>query len=92
MVDQDVQALAHEYCSEGLPVQYAEYANSDHSQAGLQFFPAGMQFLSERFTGAPFSGNCAQIPEGSSLAPLKVRKKHKHDHRWHPHHSHHSHH
>jgi hypothetical protein len=88
MVVKDVQALAHEYCSEGLPVQYAQYANSDHSQAGAQFFPAAMQFLGERFTGAPFTGNCAQIPQGSSLAPLKV-KKHKRNHHWHTHHAHH---
>jgi hypothetical protein len=53
-----------------------------------------MQFLGERFAGAPFAGNCAQIPEGSSLAPLKVKKKHKHDHRWYSHHPghHHGHH
>jgi hypothetical protein len=89
MVDQDVQALAHEYCSEGLTVQYTEYANSDHSQAGAQFFPAAMQFLGQRFTGAPFAGNCAQIPVGSSLAPLKVRKRHhRHHHRHHHHHHH----
>jgi hypothetical protein len=90
MVDKDVQALAHEYCSEGLTVQYAEYANSDHSQAGLQFFPAAMQFLGERFAGTPFAGNCAQIPQGSSLAPLKVKKR-KHNQHWHAHHSHHHH-
>jgi hypothetical protein len=91
MVDKDVQALAHEYCTEGLTVQYAEYANSDHSQAGAQFFPAAMQFLGERFTGAPFAGNCAQIPVGSSLEPLKV-KKHKRGSHWHSHLHHHPHH
>jgi hypothetical protein len=28
----------------------------------------------------PFAGNCAEIPVGNSLAPLKIRKKHKHHH------------
>jgi len=79
MIVKDVQALAHQYCSEGLPVQLKEYAGSDHTQAGLNFFPAAMQFLGERFAGTPFTGNCAEIPVGSSLAPLKVKKK-KHHH------------
>jgi len=79
MITKDVEALAHQYCGEGLPVQFTVYSGAAHTEAGLQFFPQAMQFLGERFAGAPFAGNCAQIGPGNSLAPLKVRK-HKHHH------------
>src|SRR4051812_30726399 len=78
MIAQDVEALAHEYCGEGLPVQFTEFSGAKHTEAGIQFFPQAMQFLGERFAGAPFAGNCAQIGPGNSLAPLKVRKRHHH--------------
>ncbi len=78
MVAKDAEALAHQYCSEGLPVQFTVYSGADHTEAGIQFFPQAMQFLGERFAGSPFSGNCAQIGPGNSLAPLKVKKNHHH--------------
>lgn len=81
MIVKDHQALAHQYCSQGLPVELKEYAGSDHTEAGLKFFPDGIAFLAQRFAGLPFAGTCAQIPEGNSLAPLKIRKKHKHKNR-----------
>jgi hypothetical protein len=80
MVHKDVEALAHEYCGQGVTVQFDVYDGSDHTQGGLNFFPRGMEFLAERFSGAPFAGNCADIGPGNSLAPLPV-KKHKHKHR-----------
>jgi hypothetical protein len=80
MVVKDVQGLAHQYCGEGVPVQLKVYAGAEHSQAGLQFFPEAMSYLSARFTGLPVTSNCAEIPVGNSLAPLKIRKKHKHHH------------
>jgi hypothetical protein len=86
MIVKDVQGLAHEYCSEGVPVQLKVYDGAEHTQAGLQFFPAALSFLSDRFAGLPFTGNCAEIPVGNSLAPLKIRKKHKHHHGHHHHH------
>ena len=79
MIAKDVEGLAHEYCGEGLPVNFTVYQGADHTQAGLRFFPQAMQFLGERFAGLPFAGNCAQIGPGNSLAPLKV-KRHKHHH------------
>jgi hypothetical protein len=84
MIVKDVQALAHQYCREGLPVQLAVFDGADHTQAGLSFFPAAMQFLGERFAGTPFTGNCAQIPAGNSLAPLKVKKRKHHHGQQHP--------
>jgi len=87
MIVKDVQALAHQYCSQGVPVQLRVYDGAAHTEAGLQFFPEAMAFLGQRFAGLPFAGNCAEVPEGNSLAPLKVRKKraqqqhHHHQHR-----------
>ncbi|MGH3745150.1 MAG: lipase family protein [Mycobacteriales bacterium] len=72
MVTADVEALAHEYCAQGVPVQYAEYANASHEEAALQFEPAAISFLQQRFLGAPFTGNCASVGTGSSLAPLST--------------------
>jgi hypothetical protein len=39
-----------------------------------------MDYLANRFAGLPVASNCADIPVGNSLAPLKVRKKHRHHH------------
>jgi hypothetical protein len=80
MIVKDVQALAHQYCGQGVPVQLKVYQGAAHSEAGLQFFPEAMAFLGQRFAGVPFTGNCSEIPRGSSLAPLKLRKKHHHHH------------
>lgn len=80
MVVKDVQALAHEYCGQGVPVQLKVYNGAEHSQAGLQFFPQAMSYLADRFAGLPVTSTCAEIPVGNSLAPLKVRKKHHHHH------------
>ena len=75
MIVKDVQGLAHQYCGEGVPVQLKVYDGAEHTQAGLQFFPEAITFLGQRFAGLPFAGNCAEIPVGNSLAPLKVKKK-----------------
>jgi len=75
MIVKDAQGLAHQYCGEGVPVQLKVYDGAEHTQAGLQFFPEAMTFLAERFAGLPFAGNCAEIPVGNSLAPLKIKKR-----------------
>jgi hypothetical protein len=82
MVVKDVQGLAHQYCSEGVPVRLKVYEGAEHSQAGVQFLPEAMAFLAERFAGLPFADNCAEIPAGSSLAPLRIEKRY---HGWHTH-------
>jgi hypothetical protein len=74
MIAKDVEALAHQYCGQGVPVQFEVYDGADHTQGGLQFFPTAMTFLGQRFAGTPFTGNCADIGPGNSLAPLKIRK------------------
>jgi hypothetical protein len=75
MVAKDVEALGYEYCHQGTTVQFTKYSNSDHTQAGEQFFPAAEEFLAERLSGVPFSGNCASIGKGNSLAPVKPRHR-----------------
>lgn len=66
----DVEALAHEYCRQGVAVQFKEYKGASHVTAGAYFEPATGPFLQERFAGVPFHGNCASIGAGNSLAPL----------------------
>ncbi len=81
MVAKDVEALAHQYCHQGVQVQYTEFANSDHTQAGAQFFPLAEEFLLERLAGLPMAGNCASFGPGNSLAPLPVRHHRRHSKR-----------
>lgn len=74
MVADDVEALGHEYCQQGVTVQFTRLSGADHTQAGAQFFPLAEQFLGQRLAGVPVTGNCASIGRGNSLAPLKVRR------------------
>lgn len=77
MVAKDVQALAHEYCTQGVPVQFKLYANSSHTQAGLKFEPDAVQFMQDRLNGIPFQKeSCGSIGKGNSL-----HKVHLHRHR-----------
>jgi hypothetical protein len=75
MVADDVEALGHEYCHQGVTVQFQRFQGSDHTQAGEQFFPLAETWLGSRMAGAPAAGNCASIGKGNSLAPLKVRHR-----------------
>ncbi len=72
MVSADVEGLAHEYCQQGVPLQLAVYKGSDHTQAALQFEPAAISFLQQRFAGVPFRNGCSSVPVGNSLAPLPI--------------------
>lgn len=77
MVTADVDALAHEYCTEGVPLELSIYQGDDHQEAAVNFEPAAVQFLEERFAGVPFSSGCASVPNGDSIAPLPMPKKKK---------------
>ncbi|SNT15767.1 lipase family protein [Rhodococcoides kyotonense] len=72
MITADVEALAHEYCSRGADVQYAQYDGLNHEQAFPPFEAQGFQFLSDRFANLPTHSNCAVIGPGNSLAPTPV--------------------
>jgi hypothetical protein len=75
MVAADVEALAHEYCGQGVGVQLAEYQGADHEEAAVEFEPAAVTFLESRFAGAPFVSGCSSIPVGDSIAPLPAPSK-----------------
>jgi hypothetical protein len=70
MVTADVEALAHEYCSQGVGVDLAVYEGADHDEAALAFEPPAVAFLEARFAGVPFVSGCALVPTGDSIAPL----------------------
>jgi hypothetical protein len=78
MVRKDVEALAHEYCGQGVAVRFEVFDGADHTQGGLRFFPTAEAFLAARFAGVPLADNCADIGPGNSLAPLPVKKHHHH--------------
>jgi hypothetical protein len=79
MVAKDVQALAHEYCTQGVPVQFKLYNGDTHTQAGLAFEPDAVQFLQQRLDGVPFQKeSCASIGKGNSLHKVHL---HRHHHR-----------
>jgi hypothetical protein len=75
MVAKDVEGLAHEYCQQGVPLTFTAYNGSDHTQAAEKFEPSAVAFLLQRFAGTPFSGNCASVGVGNSLAPLPMPKQ-----------------
>jgi hypothetical protein len=75
MVVADVEALAYEYCGQGVGVQLAVYQGADHQEAAVEFEPAAIAFLEARFAGVPFASGCASIPAGDSIAPLPMPSK-----------------
>ena len=70
MVTKDVEALAHQYCAQGMTVQYEEYDGFAHSEAAVRFEPRAVQFLVQRFAGLPATNDCATVGPGNSLAPV----------------------
>lgn len=72
MVAADVEALAHKYCQEGVPVTFTEYQGLDHEETIAPFESAAIAFLTNRFAGGPAPNGCATIGTGNSLAPLPI--------------------
>jgi hypothetical protein len=72
MVAADVEALAHEYCQQGVPVEFTEYQNLDHEEAIAPFESGALAFLQARFSGSAPVNGCGSIGAGNSLAPLTV--------------------
>jgi hypothetical protein len=75
MVSKDVEGLAHEYCTQGVKVQFKQYNGDTHTQAGLAFQPDAEQFLQNRLDGIPFQSGCASIKKGNSLHRVKLRHR-----------------
>jgi Secretory lipase len=72
MIAADVEALAHEYCQQGVPVTYTEFGGLDHTEAAIPFEAVALTFLEARFAGLPPVNGCGLIGDGNSLAPLPV--------------------
>jgi hypothetical protein len=72
MVAADVEALAHEYCSQGVPVQFDEYKGDSHTQAAIPFEAAALPYLAARFEGAAPQSNCSSVGTGDSIAPQPI--------------------
>ncbi|BAE46129.1 lipase family protein [Rhodococcus erythropolis] len=69
MVAGDVAALATRYCNAGLSIQYDQYDTIEHMIGGALWLPGALQWLIDRFNGAPAPSNCGNFATGNSLAP-----------------------
>jgi hypothetical protein len=72
MIAGDVEALAHEYCQQGVPVTFDEYSGLEHTEAAVPFETDAMTFLANLFLGLPPSSNCSSTGPGTSIAPLPM--------------------
>jgi hypothetical protein len=72
MIVKDVEALAHEYCKQGVHVEFDVYKRMGHEVAGADFEPATTAFLQQRFAGVPFGGNCSSVGKGNPLRPIRT--------------------
>ena len=71
MIAGDVRTLARGFCSSGTAVDYTQYDLLSHVTAFPVWGPAALAWLGGRFAGAQAPDDCAQIPPGNSLAPVK---------------------
>ena len=72
MVAGDVEALAHEYCKQNLPVTFDEYTGLDHTEAAVPFMTQAATFLTGLFAGQAPNNGCSSIGKGTSIAPLPI--------------------
>jgi hypothetical protein len=71
MVSADVEALAHEYCGQGVAVDFVEEYGADHTNAAVPFEAGlGPAQIQGWFAGTPPTNDCALVGTGNSLAPL----------------------
>jgi hypothetical protein len=89
MITDDVEGLAHEYCSRGVPVEFQVYNGLPHVEAFAPFIRYAIPYLTDRLNGLPAPSNCASIGTGNSLAPQPIpaapRRAHGHKHSRHRH-------
>jgi len=70
MIAADVRALAREYCSRGVNVNYSQYAGMAHSSAIAFWAPSAIAWTIARLNYVPSLPNCGSIAGGGSLAPI----------------------
>jgi Secretory lipase len=75
MIAGDVEGLAHEYCTQGVPVTFDVYSGLEHTEAAVPFETDAMTFLTGLFAGGAPPNGCSSIGQGNSLAPLPNPKK-----------------
>lgn len=71
MIAGDVRTLARGFCASGTAVDYTQYDLLSHVTTFPVWAPAALTWLGGRFTGSQAPDDCAQIPPGNSLAPVK---------------------
>ena len=71
MVAGDVRTLARHFCASGTAVDYTQYDALSHVTTFPVWAPAALAWLNSRFAGGQAPNDCAQIPPGNSLAPVK---------------------
>jgi hypothetical protein len=71
MVAGDVRTLARDFCASGTAVDYIQYDALSHVSTFPVWAPAALTWLNSRFAGSQAPNDCAQIPPGNSLAPVK---------------------
>lgn len=71
MVAGDVRTLARKYCAAGIKVVHREYALSHFTSVPL-WLPEASNWIASRFGTAPAPTNCATIPAGNPLTPMKA--------------------
>jgi Secretory lipase len=71
MVAGDVRTLARDFCASGTAVDYTQYDTLSHVTTFPAWAPAALAWLGGRFAGTQAPNDCAQIPPGNSLAPVK---------------------
>ena len=71
MIAGDVRTLARDFCASGTTVDYTEYAALSHVTTFPAWSPGALAWLDGLFAGGQSPDDCAQIPPGNSLAPVK---------------------
>jgi hypothetical protein len=72
MIAADVEALAHEYCERGVPVQFNVYKGDDHTAAAIPFEVGALTFLTARLNGLAVGNGCSSIGVGNALTPVPL--------------------
>ncbi len=72
MVANDDEALAHEYCSQGVPVDFTVATGQSHTDAAIPFEAAALPYLDGLLAGGTAPSSCSTVTKGNSIAPLPI--------------------